>query len=79
MKLSDEVKKRFLSRKKSVCPICRYELEWIRYFGCKHFVVDRSAVGYQRRFFADYLEDGRVVWFLYVEPVRYGSGSYEDL
>ena len=79
MKLSDEVKERFLSRKKSVCPICRYELERVRYFGGKHFVVDRCAVGYRQKFFADYLEDGRVVWFPYVEPVRYGSGSYEDL
>ena len=79
MKLSDEVKERFMSRKKSVCPICKHELERIRYFGCKHFVVDRSGVGYQRKFFADYEEDGRPVWFPYVEPVRYRSGSYEDL
>lgn len=66
-----------VERRKALCPICQHELESLRYFGGKNFVVDRSSPDFKREFFADYEEDGRPVWFEVVKPLRYGSGSYE--
>ncbi len=47
---------------KAVCPICGHDLEDIRYFGNRVFVLDRSSPEYKGSFFADFVEDGRVVW-----------------
>jgi hypothetical protein len=57
---------------KALCPICRHELDDICYFGSKVFVTDRSSPDYKGSFFADLMEDGRVVWGV---SVKNGSGS----
>jgi len=64
--------------RKSVCPICKHDLEKLRYNGAK---LDVWILSYGGAFFADFEEEGflegskEVVWQVVVN--NYGSGSYE--
>jgi hypothetical protein len=55
-----------------VCPICQHEVKRLRYFGSRHFVLDRDNPLYRRKMFLDAFEDGVLVWSEYQE----GSGRY---
>lgn len=61
-----------VEKRKDVCPLCKHELVRLRYFGnaCLRAIQSRD-------FWADYEEDGRVVWFEKVKR-KWGSGSYEE-
>jgi len=64
-----------VEKRKALCPICQHDLEKLRYFGDRRFVLDRSSPDYERDSYEDYEEDGRVVW---VERVERGSGSSKE-
>ena len=70
-----------VEKRKSLCPICRHELEEHFYLGRKVDILvvlrsDRISCS-KRRFFADYLEDGQPAWIV-VERRKWSSGSYEE-
>lgn len=56
-KMKVKVKKR-----KSICPICQYELKRALYNGKKVFVTARNSFDYVRDSLEDYREDGVIVW-----------------
>ena len=47
------------------------------HFGCKHFVKDKDSRDFERDSLEDFMESDRVVWFER-QPMKYGSGSYDD-
>ena len=66
-----------IEKRRELCPLCQEELVSLVYSGRRHIVKDRFSPEYKRSGWFDYEEDGCPVWFEYVEPKRYGSGSYE--
>lgn len=50
--------------KKQVCPICKYDLEDIRYGGVRDICVDRASSRYVANSMEHLHEGGMVVWFL---------------
>jgi hypothetical protein len=67
-----------VEKPKAMCPYCGRELVKLRYFGMKHFAVDRESPDFKYNSLDDLEEDGRVVWQEVVSVGWRGSGSYED-
>jgi hypothetical protein len=60
-----------VEKKKSLCPWCQHDLEELRYYGSKRFVLDRDSPLLERESSEDLEEDGRVVWVV-VSKGRFG-------
>jgi hypothetical protein len=58
-------------KREELCPICKHELEWVKYCGKRSFVTDRSSPDYERDSYEDFEEDGLPAWFAY-EPKGFG-------
>lgn len=64
LKISDAVRKKWDEEHKPKCPSCGSDLVRIGYAGVRSIVTDRSAVGYQHKFWADFLESGFPAWYI---------------
>jgi len=60
LKVSDEVKKAWIEKRKQICPVCRHDLVPLRYFGR---VALAFGSGFPKRgLWMDAYEDGQFVW-----------------
>ena len=65
-------------KEKRVCPICKHELEELRYFGSKVMACPFYIPKLKRASFEDLEEAGRVVWVVETRKSGYGGGSYGE-
>jgi len=65
-------------KEKRVCPICKHELEDLRYFGSKVMACPFYIPKLNRASFEDLEEAGRVVWVVETRKREYGGGSYGE-
>ena len=65
-------------KEKRVCPICKHELEELRYFGSKVMACPFYIPKLKRESFEDLEEGGRVVWVVETRKRVYGGGSYGE-
>ena len=64
LRISGAARKRWDEEHKPKCPSCGSDLVRIGYAGVRSIVTDRSAVGYQHKFWADFLENGFPAWYV---------------
>lgn len=51
-----------VEKRRSLCPLCKYELIDIQYNGKKRLVTDRNSPDFKRESFEDFIEDGLPAW-----------------